>query len=204
MAVLYTAHLFELSREDEYMKFCEADRDHIPIRINNSENGLLLCPNCHTYVDRKPRLLGIKPNGTIQLFGLAKDQNYKELQGKKVPWWENINKKDWPTSALLDVVYKLPPKSKKRKGVTDLDQGIVDATDLSVSTTSRAMVSKPVRKRHAVSSTVGDDDERKEEECSGSCSACSTSRRCERFVSSKSHAACANCHHSKNQHNILA
>lgn len=51
------------------------------------------------------------------------------LEGKKVPWWEKIGQKDWPTKALLKVVYELKAKSRKRKG-TDLDAGIVDASDL--------------------------------------------------------------------------
>jgi hypothetical protein len=135
-AVLETAHLFDLNREAEFVQFYEADPDNFPIGINHPENGLLICPNCHSYFDKKPaRLLHIKSDGTIQLTGLAKEQNYGSLHGKKVPWWQYIDKKDWPTSALLEAVYKLAPKSRKRKGSTDFEHGIVDTTDLPFSTT---------------------------------------------------------------------
>lgn len=72
------------------------------------------------YFDNKPqRLMHIKSNGTIELTGKAKEQKYGPggacLHGKKVPWADKINKKDWPTSALLHVVYHLKAKSRKRK-----------------------------------------------------------------------------------------
>ncbi len=131
--ILETAHLFDLSREAEFELAYDNDRAHIPVSINHPENGLLLCCNCHGVFDKKPqRLLHIKPDGTIKLTGLAKEQNYRNLDGKKVPWWENIDKKDWPTSALLEVVYNLPPKNRKRK-YTNLGQGKVDALDLRAS-----------------------------------------------------------------------
>jgi hypothetical protein len=136
-AVFEAAHLFDQAREKEYTTFFYADRDHMPIGINDAENGVLICPNCHSYFHKKPsRLLHIKSNGTIELTGLAKEQNYAGLHGKKVPWADKINKKDWPSSALLEVVYHLPPKFSKRKG-TDLDEGIVDATDLPASTSKK-------------------------------------------------------------------
>jgi len=114
-------HLFDLAREQEYWAFYEDDPEHIPISINNAENGLLLCRNCHGYFDNnKPqRLMHIKSNGTIELTVKAKEQKYGPggacLHGKKVPWADKINKKDWPTSALLHVVYHLKAKSRKRK-----------------------------------------------------------------------------------------
>lgn len=156
-AVLETAHLFDLSREKEFIAVYEADREHIPISINNAENGLLICRNCHGYFDKKPRrLLHIKSNGTIELTGLAKDQNYGPadgLHGKKVPWANKINTKDWPTSALLNVVYHLPPNSRKRKG-TDLDAGIVDANDLPASSPPQRKTG-PKKKVKAVAQKKG-------------------------------------------------
>eukprot|EP01031_Cornospumella_fuschlensis_P041874 gene41874-51114_t len=123
--------------EAEFVRCYEADPDNFPIGINHPENGLLLCPKCHSYFDKKPaRLLHIMPDGTIESAGLAKEQNYGNLHGKKVPWWLYIdNKKDWPTSALLEAVYKLAPKSRKRKGGTDFEHGIVDTLDLPPSVT---------------------------------------------------------------------
>ena len=120
-------HLFDLAREQDYLAFYEDDPEHIPISINNAENGLLLCRNCHGYFDNKPQcLMHIKINGTIELTGKAKEQKHGPggacLHGK-------IIKKDWPTSALLYVVYHIKAKSRKRK-CTDLDLGIVDAADL--------------------------------------------------------------------------
>jgi hypothetical protein len=154
-AVFETAHLFDLAREKEYLTFFEADRDHMPISINNAENGVLICPNCHSYFDKKPRrLLHIKSNGTIELTGLAKEQNYAGLHGKKVPWADKINKKDWPSSALLEVVYHLPPKSRKRKG-TDLDQGIVDATDLPARTPEKKGKATTAKKGKATTAKKG-------------------------------------------------
>lgn len=91
----------------------------------------MTCPTCHAYFDCNPRLLAIKKNGTIQLFGLAKEQKYKNLAGKKVPWANKIDTKNRPTSALLDIVYRLPPKAKKRTR-TDLDAGIVDAIEFDI------------------------------------------------------------------------
>lgn len=94
-----TAHLFDLAREQEYLACYEDNPEHIPISINNAENGLLLCRNYHGYFDNKPqRLMHIKSNGTIELTGKAKEQKYGHggacLHGKKVPWADKINKKD--------------------------------------------------------------------------------------------------------------
>lgn len=135
------------------MAYYEDDPEHIPISINNAENGLLLCRNCHGYFDNKPqRLIHIKSNGTIELTGKAKEQRYGPggacLHGKKVPWADKINKKDWRTLALLHVVYHLKAKSRKRKG-TDLDLGIVDAADLPASSPIQGKAAAPKKSKAA-------------------------------------------------------
>lgn len=129
-AIFEAAHLFDPHREAEFEVFFAADRDHLPISINHPENGLLICRNCHGYLNKKPHpLLRITSDGTIELCGLAKEQNYENLHGVQVPWADKINQKDWPTSALLQIVYDLKTNSRKRSS-TDLDEGIVDAADL--------------------------------------------------------------------------
>lgn len=100
----------------------------LPASVNDTPNGLLLCANCHVKYDKpfkkgkgdEGRIIQIDKTGTIHLFGNVKVKNYENLDGKKVPWADQIDKdKDYPTSAVLDFAFKLKKisKSKRRREI---------------------------------------------------------------------------------------
>ena len=87
---------------------------NLPLSVNDSENGLLLCPNCHGFFDMKEPEIRIKGNGEIGLYGGCLEGNYKSLKGKKVKWSKKIGQKNFPTKDLLNFALKLKPGSNKR------------------------------------------------------------------------------------------
>jgi len=111
-------HAYKLEFEQAYVK-----NKNLPISVNHPDNGLLLCPTCHTYFDKRVRSEGelegkkvgrkakdkgsrcieIERDGTIRLYGHAKMCNYMKLDGTKVPWYELINTKDYPSGDLLQL-----------------------------------------------------------------------------------------------------
>ena len=48
------------------------------------KNGLMLCPTCHLYFDKKEPEIRIKPDGKIVVKGdCLKNDQYKQLNGTK-------------------------------------------------------------------------------------------------------------------------
>lgn len=112
---LEAAHIIDHSLHDDLEEAYKNDKS-LPISVNNAENGMLLCPTCHGYFDKKQRNILIKSDGTIKLLGICKKNAYKGLDGTKVHWSDQIDvNKDYPTSSLLKFYCKLKPAPGKRQ-----------------------------------------------------------------------------------------
>ena len=105
-------HAFQSTLEAE---FCKDESHDLPLSINDSENGLLLCSTCHTYYDKKKPWIRITGDGTIRLYHTAKKNNYGQLDGKIVHWAHQINKRFYPTSAVLNYSMKLKPADDSKR-----------------------------------------------------------------------------------------
>jgi hypothetical protein len=116
--VLEGAHVIPHAHKERLENEYDEDRANLPISVNDAMNGLLLCPTCHAYYDlpvgnkSKIRNIHILANGTIRLNGIAKQQHYKNLNGKKVPW--KLGESDYPTAQLLEFALSLPTVKGKR------------------------------------------------------------------------------------------
>jgi len=165
-----------------------------PLSINDAENGLLLCSNCHTKYDKvvskkEGRSIQITADGTIRLSGgNAKRVNYMNLDGKKVPWVEFIGKhQHYPSKELLQysLDLKLQPLPCKRMREIIQDELEYNADDNSSNYEERRMTEK---KSGAVAVPYGQ------------CITCSKSRRCRAYISHRMCAVCATCGHGKENH----
>jgi len=146
---LESAHILDHSRAVELEQKYSEDPDNFPVSVNNSENGLLLCPTCHSYFDaKKIRLLKIDKKGKIFLFGSAKEKNYKGLDGKYVPWKSKIDKKDYPSSALLDFVFNsnFEKKTSRKRKYSEDKEVKDDKNSKSQFSTKSLVVSKRKKK----------------------------------------------------------
>lgn len=109
------AHVIDVANKSQFEMEAVTNRA-LPLSVNDSSNGLLLCPTCHAYFDAKPPGLRIDKQGKIivskQL--LTANVTYKNVH-KKVVWWIQHNAlNDFPSGALLDFAYQLKPASGKR------------------------------------------------------------------------------------------
>ncbi len=119
---LEAAHIIDRALH-ETLEAAYAHNNGLPISVNNAENGLLLCPTCHAYFDKKERNIMITPNGTIQLSRDCKDINYKNLNGTKVFWSGLIGvNKDYPTPAVLRYFAELKTKPVENKRLRELEE----------------------------------------------------------------------------------
>jgi hypothetical protein len=72
---------------------------------NDARNGLLLCPSCNAHFihpsdsDPMKTFIQIAPDGSIILNGKAKEINYKNSNGKRVPW--SFGEAYYPSPATL-------------------------------------------------------------------------------------------------------
>ena len=112
---LEAAHIVDEALRDVLLDAYKKDKT-LPVSVNDCPNGLLLCPTCHSFFDKRPTaLIRISSDGTILLFGTALQSDIKHLHKTQVHWYEKLgNDKDFPTPVLLDFAMKLKPGKKKR------------------------------------------------------------------------------------------
>eukprot|EP01032_Pedospumella_encystans_P008026 gene8026-9565_t len=79
--------------------------EDLPIGVEDTMNGLLLCPTCHSEYSGPGRRLKITADGTIVAHGFVHDTFRKELNGKKVPWARFIGRRHFPSVSLLEVTF---------------------------------------------------------------------------------------------------
>lgn len=118
------AHLYDKALASKYNKWYarngrKAYRRDLPDSLHATANGLLLCPNCHTYFDTKEKKVKnqqvrhnkvkITDDGTIEVAASTRkaDSAIAKLHGKKVPWASLIGERGWPSKELLRLVYDL-------------------------------------------------------------------------------------------------
>ena len=113
--VLEAAHIVDEALRNVLLAAYKKDKT-LPVSVNDCPNGLLLCPTCHSFFDKRPTpLIRISSDGTILLFGTALQSSIKHLHKTKVNWHEKLgNDKDFPTPALLNLAMNLKPGAKKR------------------------------------------------------------------------------------------
>jgi hypothetical protein len=89
------------------------DRANLSPSANDARNGLLLCSSCNTHFthpsdsDPMKAFIQIAPDGSIIPNGKAKEINYKNLNGKKVPW--SFGESYHPSPATLKLGLTLQP-----------------------------------------------------------------------------------------------
>jgi hypothetical protein len=114
--LLQSCHIVDVQYQAQYKEHIRASKNSkMPLSVNDGQNGLLLCVSCHTFYDKivkrgryTGRCIQIKPDGQIELYGDAKESNYKQLHGKFVPWHAQIGINTWyPTAELLQYAYDL-------------------------------------------------------------------------------------------------
>ncbi len=114
---------------------------------NVTRNGLLLCSCCHTKFDKNVKVnnsaaapigrsIQIDEKGVIHLYGKAKEVNYKNLDGKKVPWVNLIDKDMlYPNSTTLKYALQLKVAGRNkrvRELNEDLEEEMLQAPKLKV------------------------------------------------------------------------
>jgi predicted restriction endonuclease len=62
---LEAAHLYDVAFKAQLEQKYMTKPSRLPISVNDVDNGLLLCPTCHTLFDNKNRDLRIGEDGTI-------------------------------------------------------------------------------------------------------------------------------------------
>ncbi len=119
--MLEASHLVDLNEKKKYELGYDV-HSRLPASVNDTANGLLLCPECHSAFDHRDRLLRLDPDGTIRVSGiLLKSQKYRDLNGKKVIWSAYIDVNiSFPSSELLTYVNNHKPTKGKRRA--DIDQ----------------------------------------------------------------------------------
>ncbi len=114
--VLEAAHIIDLALRKKLEEQYDKGDKTLPVSVNDADNGLLLCPTCHAYFDRKNPEIRIKPDGTIVLYGDCKRNKYENLNNKKVAWVAEIGtNKAYPSASLLRYAMTLKPTAGKRK-----------------------------------------------------------------------------------------
>jgi hypothetical protein len=108
---LQAAHIFDIGSKQAFEDASEKLKG-IPLSMNDAANGLLLCPNCRVMLVKK--LIKINKSGEIIVSPDTNDQNAIELQNKRVPWKSKIGKLNYPTAALLDLVFNRSKALRKR------------------------------------------------------------------------------------------
>jgi len=75
------AHIVGLAHV-ELLRVAFYENEKIPPSVNEAQNGLLLCPNCHGYFNKTVPEIRISHDGTlIMKEGCLKNPRYKALVG---------------------------------------------------------------------------------------------------------------------------
>ena len=98
--------------------------DNLPPSVNDAQNGLLLCPNCHGYFHKPQPEIRISHDGTLTMNKKCKKNPRYKLDGTKVPWADKIRRPNYPSPDLLK--FALPPlmnaKNKRAQEVLEDDE----------------------------------------------------------------------------------
>ena len=110
---LEAAHIIDLAKR----AILEAAFDELdtvfPSSVNDTCNGLLLCPTCHSFFDDGK--IQISGTGIILLCSELRKKNYKNLHNTEVPWARLIGLNfNYPSKELLELALKTKPEPKKR------------------------------------------------------------------------------------------
>mmetsp|Transcript_10472 Transcript_10472/g.9397 ORF Transcript_10472/g.9397 Transcript_10472/m.9397 type:complete len:184 (-) Transcript_10472:331-882(-) len=125
------------------------ENDNLPASINHEQNGLMLCPTCHNYFDKKEPEIRITPDGTIMVYGnCLASPRYNALNGTKVYWTNKIGNKNYPSSELLTFALKLKPGDKKRvRELIEFSEDSDDEEELTQNVTLNNTTSKPKKSK---------------------------------------------------------
>ena len=105
----------KLFLENEYVR---VKGNGLALSVNDADNGLLLCANCHGFLNTNDKLISIDFTGKIGVSQkLDKNNTYKSLRGKYVCWKEYIDERGWPTKKQL--IFAFDYKNRKRKDMID-------------------------------------------------------------------------------------
>lgn len=128
IAALEAAHVVDVARRTVLEEAFSALDRVLPSSVNDTSNGLLLCPTCHCHFDRGT--IQISGTGKIVLCGDLKKKNYKGLHNTDVPWVGLLGKHmHYPTKELLELALNTKPAPKKRlrELIADSDESEEDA-----------------------------------------------------------------------------
>jgi hypothetical protein len=99
---LEAAHVIGLAEKEMLYARRMLDKD-LPMSINDTDNGLLLCLNCHSYYDKN--LIRINEVGMILIDDtLHGVEHYDSLHQTHVPWYKCIGTRAnlWPSQNTLE------------------------------------------------------------------------------------------------------
>lgn len=108
---LESAHIIDVAKR-AILEAAYGELDAVlPASVNDTCNGLLLCPTCHSLFDNQK--IQISGSGKILLCSELREKNYKYLHNTDVPWTRliglNIN---YPTKELLELATRACAKNK--------------------------------------------------------------------------------------------
>jgi len=111
---LQSTHIVGITHA-EMLREAYFENENLPPSVNEAQNGLLLCPNCHGYFNKIVPEIRISHDGTLIINERCKKNlRYAALDGTKVSWAAKIGRPSYPSPDLLQLALLLMNDKHKR------------------------------------------------------------------------------------------